>query len=325
MPTKIHDFKSKDEAQAEKLRLQQLLPPTKSAYKPSGTLPGNGFAYMLAGAAGGVPGGVVGGVLIAIVGMLATWLLVSINVLIGETCNLIFWLPVLITIGVGLATFFGMYAAIGISAAAIVGAAGRRGKNRSPWTAALMAMASALAAVAPFWLLMHQESGLPTKQVSDVLQAVFATGTFGVVCAVIGAITATIAAGATAHEAVLAAKFCEPCDLYMVSVKLMPISFQGASEVVKSLQVGQMEVAGATLSGEFVDETRPLLFHCPQCRAGYIEATAKFEAKYPKKDKPNKNETLSAKWSAISAPLTPAQVDALDRATASSRVKWPQD
>src|SRR2546428_9744763 len=119
-----HKFRSKDEAQSAKQRLQKFLPAVQSAYQPSGHMPMAALACMLLGAAVGVPAGAAAGAIVAVVGALVTWLLYSIHILIGNVVHILFWGVALIALMAGFAAFLATFAAVGVNVAAAVHAAG---------------------------------------------------------------------------------------------------------------------------------------------------------------------------------------------------------
>jgi len=316
-----HKFRSKDEAQSAKQRLQKFLPAVQSAYQPSGHMPMAALACMLLGAAVGVPAGAAAGAIVAVVGALVTWLLYSIHILIGNVVHLLFWGVALIALMAGLAAFLATFAAVGVTVAATVHAAGRLGKNRSPRAEGALAAVSALAAAAAFRILMLWVSDLFPDVAAKMLQNVFGTGAVGAICALLGATTVVMAVAVVAHRRSVSVKFCEGCQVYMRSEELLPISFEHAAAVRKHLEAAQVEMATAALNEASLDEAQPILFHCPQCRSGYLEIIARFSAEYGRGDKLNSTATMAERWCALSMRLSPEQFDILSRSARANRPK----
>ena len=314
-----HKFGSQDQAQSAKQGLQQFLPAVQSAYQPSGRMPMAALACMLLGAVVSVPAGAAAGAIVAVVGILVTWLLYSIHILIGDIVHLLFWGVALITGMAGLAAFLAMFAAVGVAAAATVHAAGRLGKNRSPRAEGGISALSALAAAAAFWILMRRVSDLFPDAAAKMLQDVFSTGAVGAICALLGATIVVMAVGVVAHRRSVSVKFCEDCQLYMLSEKLLPISFEHAAVVRKHLDAAQVDMAAAALNEASKDEAQPILFHCPRCRSGYLEITARFSAEYGRGDKFNSTGTMAETWCALSTRLLPEQFDALSESARANR------
>jgi len=68
-------------------------------------------------------------------------------------------------------------------------------------------------------------------------------------------------------------------------------------------------MATAALNEASLDEAQPILFHCPRCRSGYFEITARFSAEYGRGDKLNSTASMADIWCALSMRLSAGQFD----------------
>lgn len=350
-----HLFTTKVEAEAEKQGWKSELPKVQSAYHPSGKLPQEAISWMTGGVLLGIPAGALAGIVVGAAGTLLSVGMVSLlEELKGGRGTIMLGLA---TIAVVLGTFFGMFAVMGLVASQLTFLAGKRGKNRSRFASVVLAMVSALLALAPFWMIMSTSPEyFDSRETKEALASVFGVGDFGVFCLVLGAITAAVAAALHANHKVKATKFCENCEQFMEVAKPRPVSYAGVKQAAASIGAGKLAEAAASLElpvlGAQITEPQPAslpampevvemlssskidtaatalapvaaaeqegaveLFHCPRCRAGYVEIKLTFAAQWPKPGKAGQNETMAETWMCVSKALPPGGVDTLAKVT----------
>ena len=309
---KQHQFATKAEAEAEKHDWKHELPAVPSAYQPSGKLPQDAITWMTVGVALGIPAGALAGIAVAALGIPPSLGMLSLfadRKSPGST--LLFGLA---TILVVLATFLGMFIAIGLVASQLTFLAGKRAKNRSRFASVVLAIVSALLALAPFWVVM---SGSPeyvdSRRSKQALSAVFGGEDFGVLYLVAGAITAAVAAGLLANGRVNTVKFCENCEQFMEARKPRPVSRAGVKQAAASLGAGKVGEAAGALSPVAAAEQEGTaeLSHCSRCRAGYVEIKLTFAAQWPKPGQPGRTQKMAESWLCWSQALPPGGVDTL--------------
>jgi hypothetical protein len=350
-----HQFLTKVEAEAEKQGWKNELPRVQPAYQPSGKLPQEAISWMTGGVVLGIPAGALAGVAVGAAGtLLSVGMVALLKEIKGGRGTIMLGLA---TVAVVLGTFFGMFAVLGMVASHLTFLAGKRGKNRSRFASVVLAVVSALLALAPFWMIMSTSPEyVDSRDTKEALSGVFGAGDFGIVCLVIGAIVAAVAAAVYANKKVKTAKFCETCELFMEAAKPRPVSYAGVKQAAASLGAGKVEEAAASLSiaaNQGPEVAKPIepqpvsfaavpeavtalssskidtaatalapvaateqegsveLFHCPRCRAGFVEIKLTFAAQWPKAGKAGQNETMAETWMCVSKALPPGGVDTL--------------
>jgi hypothetical protein len=311
---KQHQFAFKEEAEVEKQRWRETAPAIESAYQPSGKLPQGAMQWMTGGVVLGIPAGAVAGAVVAAVGIAISLLLASLLKEMSSGGGRGIIMLGIATFGAALGTFIGMYVLLGFTASHVVVATGKRGKNRNPAAAAVLAVVAALGATLVFRAIMAEAPGMVEKRDAvEALTAVFGPGEFAVLCLIVGAAGAALTAGIHARKAVRKTKFCETCEVYVDTIPPRPISFAGATEALKTVAAGDTAAAAAALTAVAAEEQEGSLnlYRCPRCGAGYAELQVSFSAKWPKKGKPTESEAMSESWQVCSKACSLAEMTVL--------------
>jgi hypothetical protein len=298
--------------------LKRDLPPVFSAYKPSGKIPLRETPRMLFATIPAFFISVVTGLLVALAGgvVLAVfwWLLISLKLVIPIV-------PSIVTIILWVASFFAMYALIGL---AVPSGTVRIAKNRNATFASVLSVLTALAASISLWIIMQHvavwfadraaatpptvlsetphgviKAHTVTHMLSSGLNLIFSTTAFGWVCLSVGSITAAIISRLVAVKEVRSSKFCERCGRYMVSPTIKTVSIASAIKATQHLKAGAINKAISAIEQDSGVECKISLDHCPECNNGYLELTVNFIASWRETKTEGGTErvhTLSDSW-----------------------------
>jgi hypothetical protein len=317
-------FSSKESAAAEHARLAQMLPPQKSAYRPSGKMAPIGWLMLpTVGLAAGIAGAVLAGTVVALVGGLITSFSLhfsSLTVIVYPICALF--------------TLFFLCAAPGFGAAAGLGMMSAAAKNRNVVAAMLVGFVSGVGGayvlcrmVLPYvagilipilpempQTILVQGAGMTPVMIvwgHETLSSVASLSTASWVAFYLSGAAGGIMAMLGAASTVQSAKFCEACGQFIKSRPLSFLSLEGAKNLVSKLGVGAPTRSDVmAMDGNGVVTVN--LFQCDQCKEGYLEVTLAFHAKWPSPKNKDKFEKMSKSWIVGSRAVSRAEAAALE-------------
>ena len=279
---------------------RQEMPEVPSSYRSSGALPAPGLM---------IAGSLLGGV----AGFLAAGLVVPIGGALGALIGLFAWFYEWFRHGSAeyqwyFVVIFGILA--WVLAASWVPAEltmrfGRLGKNRNVPVASVLSFLSSLLALllaGMCYYTMAKPILAQRRWDNDLLP--YFVGLLGVT-------GACFAAFYTAEQ-VRAAKFCEDCQCYMDAESLKTLGLGELRTMVRALAKARLDVAGSLLHDRPTGgDGKVNLFSCPYCSRGYLEVTAKYNARW--QDWRARAMDKQRSWLAASCELTAAEVIQLRR------------
>jgi hypothetical protein len=289
------------EAQSQLSEWSEEMPAVESSYIPSGKLPRRALGFLIVGSLAGSVAGLIGGAFVAPVGGLfgaVGWFLFRIQ---GHHTEL--WYLV---VSLGLGAW--VVAASWLSAACTT-LFGDWGKNRNVFAAVAFAfLSSSLALLFAGILYFWVGKPIVTKHGWDNDLFVYGGGILGAIAPFLVAIFAA--------QHVLAAKFCEDCELYMDAATLKNLRLGGMQAMVRALAKGRLDVAVSLLHAPDGHDGDVRLFTCPSCSRSYLEITAVFKAFWKDWKMSTKEKVQS--WLVASHELTGAETAHLREASPSA-------
>lgn len=307
-------FSDKASALAERDRWIQELPPTKSAYQPSGKVPKIAWLILpTIGTAAGIFATILTGAIIAFVcGFLTAFALrLPFSILLFPLTALF--------------TLFFLGSLPGIGGAVGVYMLSKAVKNRNPYFTGIIALIAGAIGAVGLWryviptISLSVKHALPPLADGSFLQPgaglqpaliVMAHRSLGAVVAsrddsdviiYISAALAGVLAFLTGKSATRDSKFCEACGEYMKTAAMPLATFSMLQDFVQAVEQGQPPDGWMNALPTDKGESGKLtVFSCPRCEAGFLEVTATFSARYATAGKENKVEKLSKSWTASS-------------------------
>ncbi len=312
-PSEQHhaQMKNKAEADACLVRWHQDMPELQSAYRPSGRVPAQAVVAMTLGALIGI----ISATLTALgIGALSVLLLSGVAWILqqmkprGKALVAVFLGACVALVG-GYAL---MYALVGLIAARSTTGMGQRlGKLRSPVAAAIF---SILAVAASLMLLHVAQENVAQRcdpgiflrgQVRGMQLHWLARG-----LEIGGAILAVCVAGWQASRMIRSRKFCDSCELFMVETKLPEVGLGGLRILTAAVNAGELEAVYYLLEDPPPGkEGKAVIYHCPNCGEGFLEAHAQFHASWTKPD--GNKDSKETSWLTGSVPVGEKDVERL--------------
>ena len=294
---------SSAEAKAALNELKRQLPPVASAYQPSGVMPAGALGYMILGIPLGAALATLVFAVFALITGLLLWGLSALNGWLANAWNLICFHSLLVTGLVGFAGAAVSFAAAGTVAAHCITDMGKKGNNRNAVYPALLALATTALAGLLNWEGFQRWGA---ERLDAILGA--PPGNLALLYKITFGLGLTLALGVAAAGAsgeVKGAKFCEECQLYMDSGTLGGLHLGAVKLLAHALSEHDIEAALAAGVGDAGKDGLATLFSCPQCEAGYLEATVRFKVAWKGDDSEEEKEEA---WLAGSSQLSPEEV-----------------
>jgi len=266
-------FISKQQAEEKLAELKKSLPPVKPGYVSSGKTSIRAILHMLLGSIIAIPAGAVVG-----------WLLFGVKTIFTAMAMACFedanntrppstgagaWGFGVLFALISFAVYLALLVGIGLTVSKIMLNWSVRGKNRNRSILLIFSTTAIVLALILFYLL-PAKVGLPLNDMSysgavNWLLPIFI---------VIELIAILAVAFIELRDRFSISRYCENCGLFMESCKLKPADH----ETVKNLAARSLDAPWSSPSGRGNHEKdKPSLSFCPQCKAGYLEASVHFE------------------------------------------------
>jgi hypothetical protein len=190
---------------------------------------------------------------------------------------------------------------------------GKQAKNRNrPMPVVLSLVSGALAVVVTMFVLKAVVSATDAGRLGGAAEYLAeyseSPAVFWLVTGIV-VFFAMVAGGACADDLVLNAKFCEPCQLHMDSVKLHAVTLGGLRLLVAAIKQGSVRPAIGVYQSHRGKDGTTALFTCPNCGRGVLDISVAFNGKY--KDPQGAEQTVQETWIVGSAKLGPIDVKRL--------------
>jgi uncharacterized membrane protein len=343
-----HQFTGKVEAQAEKQGWKNELPKVQSAYHPSGKLPQEAIAWMTGGVILGIPAGALAGVVVGVAGTLLSIGMVSI--LKEMKRGIMLGIGTIIVVLGTFFGMFAILGVVASHLTFLAGKRGKNRSRFASVVLAIVSALLALGpfwmimSTAPEYFDSRE-----TREALSSVFGVGDFGVFCLVIGAITAAVAAglhanhrVKAAKFCENCDLFMETAKPRPVSLAGVKQaaaslgagkleeaaaslelpilgpqiaepQPVPLTAMPEAVAALSSSKIDTAASALApvDAKLQEGSVELFHCPRCRAGYVEIKVTFAAIWPKPGKAGQNETMAETWMCLSKALPPGGVDTL--------------
>lgn len=287
----VRRVNARGDAESQTTQLKARFPEVESAYVPSGALPASALLWLAIGGALAVPvsamvGTILGGITVVLAALMG--LVIALVAACGFVVCFTIVIELVIVVGGAAITFGGAGLAVGFLVAWL---AGRMGKNRNAWAAALVASSATFVGVLvlfalPQVALLFVGPPDPTSDfaISTIVHTIADLGWVQITVGVLGALVAMAAAGLIAYGEVGLQKFCERCNEHMDDMLLWGTSFEHAAILVERSRANDYASIASVLAQEQGIDVETHLHACPRCGVGFLESQAHVRAQWPGKD-----------------------------------------
>lgn len=288
-------------------KIDAQMPEVSSAYQASGIFPASAFFPMAAGTVVGGVAGAVGLIIAAAVCSIVVVPIFFLNIALYQL-GCIWFLARSALFIAGIVALLVAFGTAGAIAAVVVAIFSRAGKNRNANACATCSVIAAGLAVlivgSALWI--YAGDILATWGPSDVKETEAEAALLLV--GVLGGMAAMLYARYFSLDHAKSERFCEECQLYMVTKPIQRLSLGGMKAVVTAIGENKLPLAASICRACTGEDGRIALSACPGCSKGYFEAALETSVRWQKGDQV---KTTQRSRCVASVALGPAEVERL--------------